>query len=331
MSGTGVPNQVLKQAEEAEKLYQADLDAQLEAEKAASGEKKEVIKEDGGKPVDDTPGTPEQELEKAKHKYDVLKGKYDKEVPELALKLSEQAGELKALKEQIASLTAGKKDGDASTKKDDAPVIEEDPSIKYLQDEYPEVYKGLKTAVGKELKGLSEKIDKLAESVKVNTQEVHRTAEERYYDDLDTVKEWRVINKSEEFNDWLDQVEPLSGFKRRDILLDAHGSLDSNRVKSFYTSFLKETKPVEQPGEGSESAEEKARKAKMKGLAPDTTGTRRVADKSDNKTKMVKGSEIKKFYEDVRKGVYKGRDAERVAEEARLDAAVAAGMVSPRE
>jgi tRNA (Thr-GGU) A37 N-methylase len=315
---SGIPTQALKAAEEAEKLYQEQIDVLAgtaptgeikpveEAATGPTGEVEEVIEE-----------TPEQKAEKAQHKYDVLKGKYNREVPELAQRLAEQAGQIKLLTDQVTALTSGKKIEDTKEVLDS---LEQDPNIAYLRAEYPEALKGMEALVKVAVADVSKKVEKISSEVAEQKKEVHKTVEDRYFDDLDTVKDWQVINKSEEFNEWLEEIEPLTGFKRRAILDDAASNLDSKRVKNFFSEFTgKKVRPVDTTGI--------VKVKEATGIAPRTTVTKTVVDRSELKENYIKATDVSKFYNDVRKGLYKGRDAERDKIEAEINKAISARRV----
>jgi hypothetical protein len=321
---SGIPTQVLKQAEEAERLYQEQIDEVIGptlevAPTGATGEVKEpaTIEE----PVHEEE-TSEQKAEKAQHKYDVLQGKYNKEVPDLANRLAEQAGMIKLLQDQIVTLTAVKPtDGvpDKAPAKGILDGLEKDPNISYLKEEYPQVWQGIEVALNRMATETSERIKEIKSEVSDQKRHSAKTDRDRFYEEMDKVEGWEEINKSSEFNTWLDEVEPLTGYKRRDILGEAHASLDATRAKNFFSEFSKKTAPVVK--EVVEDHKEDL------GIAPRTTGGKPRVDKTEKRGKTFKASEYKKFGQDIINGLYKGKEAERLVKEAEYDLAIAENRI----
>jgi uncharacterized coiled-coil protein SlyX len=325
--GIGVPVQALKAAEEAEKLYQEQIDGlvpktpeEIKAgeDKVAKGEGEtvEVPKTEPEKVAEEViEETSEQKAEKAQHKYDVLQGKYNKEVPELAQRLAEQTGTIKALQDQINALAVGKKLEEKDTK-GVLDSFEQDPNIKYLKTEYPEVWKGIESGIEKLAIDTSKKIEVLSSQITEQERKIHKTDEDRFYDDINTVENWKEINNSVEFNEWLDRTEPLTGFKRRAILDDAYATLNSTRAKNFFSEFMgKKVKPVVDVKDTSFVVSDK-------GISPRTTTGKPLIDRSELKENFIKATDVSKFYNDVRKGLYKGRDAEKDKIEAEINKAI---------
>jgi hypothetical protein len=311
--GTGVPAQALKAAEEAERLYQEQIDV-LAGNTGSTGETGEIEAEATG-PTGEaevvSEETPEQKAEKIQHKYDVLRGMYNKEIPELSLRLAEQSGQIKSLTDQIAALIAGKKPDETKEVFDS---FEQDPNIGYLKTEYPEVWKGIEVALVKLRDETSKKISDLGSQLTEQKKHTEKTDRDRFYDDVESMENYDEINKSVEFNSWLDETEPLTGFKRRDILNDAYASLDSTRAKNFFSEFTgKKVEPV---------VVKQVVKKEDTGISPRTTVTKTVVDKSELKENFIKASDVKKFYDDVQRGRYKGRDAEKDKIEAEINKAI---------
>jgi hypothetical protein len=312
---SGIPAQVLRAAKEAEELYQAEIDASM-GNTGPTGEVSEEISAIGPTgEVEEVVETLEQKLEKAEHRYEVLKGKYNKEVPDLATRLNDQSTLIRNLQDQLALI---RKPVEESVKaKSLLEEVAEDPNVKYLKDEYPEVYKGLEAVAKKIEESANTKIKALTDQFEEEKTHTKKTDSERFYEDLDKVDGWRDINRSDEFNNYLDEIEPLTGFKRRSILTDAYTSLDSSRVKSFFTDFAVRTPRANNVDEVVVDTVKKE-----KGISPNTVSVKKIVDRSNKKENFIKASEITKFRDDVRRGVYTGRQKEQDAEDARLTLAV---------
>ena len=319
---TGTPISVLKQAEEAEKIYQQSL-AELEGATGATGATGPVEAEPTPEATGATGPAPEEsELEKAQHKYDVLRGKYDKEIPELATRLGEALQKINELTAKLTDVTQIKKP-DATP----PPVvdIEKDPDVTFLKTEYPEVWKALSGYVTRVADAANAQIKTLTDRVEAQGHEITRSKKDVFYDSLDEVKDWKVINKSEEFDTWLNQTDDFTGYPRRALLTDAYEKLDPVRVKSFYIAFSKEFEKTQQ---SSTDQDVVTKKTVVEDVTPVPSKSKtEPVDKTQAKVKLIRGSEIQQFYQEQIKGKWKGREKEAEAREAEINKAIAEGRV----
>ncbi len=344
------PSQVLKDAEDAEKIWQEmydkkpddkpdDKSAEYRVDEPKPEDKEGEPKPDE-KPIDkpdEKPAVEDKDKEKPKeetvdywkHRFEVVEGKLKTEVPDLALRLNETLNKLRAVETELTGLKTGK------TVETEKPIkvleeLENDPSVAFLKAEYPDVWKGIGAVVDKVVKSTREEIDKLSSELKKQGSEVAKTNRDRFYDDLDTIKTWEVINASPGFNAWLDQPDRYSGMSRRDLLSAAYARLDSNTVKNFFEDFLTESTPKKDnpPSDDGDKRKVEVDKGKKPVVdSPRDVGHKRPADKDQLQPTLIKASEISEFYMNVQKGVYKGREADMQRREAELDKAIAEGRV----
>jgi hypothetical protein len=325
---TGIPTQVERQVAEAEKLEKEQQEAlnpkdektpeQIEAEaKEAEAKAAKEKEEADAKAAADAEAakvkTPEKDF---KHEYEVLQGKYNAEVPRLA-------EELRSLKDELAAIKAGQVKVEEKKKVGIVDLLGQDPNIESLKAEYPDVYNAVTFINQKAVDMLEAKIATIEGKLEETHIVTEKTAKENFYNDVDTVKDWKVINKSQEFNDWLDERDPLTGFVRREILADAYGQMDSVRVKGFFQEFQKTVPPVVKPTT-STVVEDKT----VIG-APKGAGGKIPVDKGEQKIEYIKASDVQKFYRDSVRGIYKGREADEAKEEARINKAIAENRVIP--
>jgi hypothetical protein len=252
-------------------------------------------KPDGGEPKPDVKKEPTDE--EYKQKYFVLKGKYDAEVPRLQ-------AELKELKDSVAELKAVKpKETPAPDKTEDD--LLSDPSIKYLHDEYPEVYKAVlaiekKKVVKSDDKSGTELSERIAKIEKSQT----RTIEERFGDDLNRLApDWEKINEDPKFLEWLKEEDQFTGYTRFQLATSAQNDMNGPRVAAFYNAFKKDIYPEvknDDPNNG------ESKKDMSKFVAPNASksGSNREPNKE---SEPITREYINKFYSDAAKGVYEGR------------------------
>jgi hypothetical protein len=158
-------------------------------------------------------------------------------------------------------------------------------------------------------------IDRLLQQLQVNVvpqvknlaQRQAMTAEQQFWADLGgMVPNWKDINDDEDFKTWLLEVDPLTGISRQTILEDAQNNLDVRRVGNFFKSWLEITGQanVAQNTQRNVSASELERQ-----VAP---GRGRSGGAPTGSTaKTYSPDDIRNFFNDVRQGKYKGREAER--------------------
>ena len=132
-----------------------------------------------------------------------------------------------------------------------------------------------------------------------------QSAEQGFWSDLSaTVPEWRDINQNKDFHSWLLEVDPLTGVNRQSHLESAQKALDVRRVAAFFTTWqgLNGHRIAQEPRDAAKSQLEKQ-------VAPGRGRT--AAAPVDNQAKMYSPAEIAKFFDDVRRGAYRGRETER--------------------
>jgi hypothetical protein len=131
------------------------------------------------------------------------------------------------------------------------------------------------------------------------------SAEQAFWADLSTtVPAWRDINADNAFHSWLLEVDPLTGLTRQSYLEDAQRNLDARRVSNIFSAWqgLSGQSVAQSPRPASASQLEKQ-------VAPGRS--RSSGAPSGDQPKTYSSEDIRKFFEDVRKGLYKGKEAER--------------------
>lgn len=131
------------------------------------------------------------------------------------------------------------------------------------------------------------------------------TAEQAFWSELSAVvPAWRDVNADQNFHQWLLDTDPLTGLTRQTYLEDAQRNLDVRRVAAFFTSWQ---------GMNGQSTAQPSRSASDsqldKQVAPGRS--RGGASPSTSAPKTYSSKDIAKFFDDVRKGNYRGKEAER--------------------
>ena len=159
---------------------------------------------------------------------------------------------------------------------------------------------------------------------------VAQTARQRFFTEMDTAQpEWRRLNQDDGFLDWLEETDPFAGVPRKNLLDNAVQRFDATRAGAFFKGFLSQqeataprgtgpgssTSPA-MAGDGRPTLADLAAPGRAKGSGAEAPGEKPIWSQAD----------IKRFYEDVRRGVFSGREAEK----ARYDADIALATVEGR-
>lgn len=256
------------------------------------------------------------------HKYSVLQGKYNAETNRLT-------GQVQALTAENQRLLAT-----ATAPPTAAPRRPEDQFDTSMvtpkeREEYGAELVDMMARIAKansagEVAALKQELTQMRGQVQANTQVVASTAMERIWAHLDNnVPAWRTINISQQFVDWLQVLDVMSGQSRQVGLTQAFESGDGPRVVGIFKRFVEEDSqsrstpaaPAPQLDQGTLIAPGSPRGSG--GEAPNGTNKR-----------MVPEQEIDEFYSRVQRGRI-GAD-EKKALEAELQEAVRDGRVIPR-
>ncbi len=237
---------------------------------------------------------PEQATEEDwEHKYKVLKGKYDKEVP----RLYKEIKQLKKEKEQLLRrlefleqfIEMQKMQATVQPQSPQAPqstdIIEEDEEIKRFKEEYPEVYKMIEKLLKSTVGQIENKVTQTVSSITQQQFEAQLTA---------LVPEWRMLNSDPGFIEWLQVTDPITGLTRHQLLLMAYEKKDATAVANFFKRYLQErNQPFEEETMNDSQMRQQSAPAKRNVAPPHRRVSSSVRESSK---KIFKESEIREFY-----------------------------------
>lgn len=233
------------------------------------------------------------------HRFKVLQGKYNSEVPRLSSENKELKQSLKSLQDQLDDLKAAKSF---------------EPLVKPEEiEEYGEGLVDLARRVAQEeLSKKDAQIKKLEAKLDALEGVTTKTVEKDFFTSLsDKVSDWAKINDDKAFHKWLDETDELTGMRRQDLLSQAEQARDAERVAKFFKAFKKTSN--RQATETNTALETQ--------LAPNNTKT----PSTPSAKKLWTRAEIKEFYDRMRRGQVPDKDA--VAIEADIHAASIEGRV----
>lgn len=228
-----LPRSVQDQAKAASEL-QDQLNQPVEAENPAaqaalkSEQDKESVKPEAQPAIEQQTET--RDTAYWRHRFDVLQGKYNSEVP--------------ALRKEIANLTEqlAKADTDKSgTAIQQAQSAVSDLTPEEIEEYGPELVKFIQRVAAGASKGNGGDLSEIKGELDQMREEKRQDVEARFWADLEAqVPSFREINANQAFHRWLAQVDRLSGQTRQQLLVDAQHALDPYRVAAVFKSFAAE-------------------------------------------------------------------------------------------
>lgn len=160
---------------------------------------------------------------------------------------------------------------------------------------------------------LEGKIAVLEQSLKGATQQVAMTAEQSFFDRVSKlVPNWEEVNTQPAFLAWLNEVDPVYGAPRQAALQRAQESLNADHAAAVFKAFI--------------GPQPQAKKKDPLESQVSPRGAATVAPTPVEKQVLTQ-AQITKFYDDVRRGNYRGQDAEVARIEQVINTALAEGRV----
>lgn len=202
------------------------------------------------------PEPPKQE-DSFEHKYRVLQGKYNAEVPRLQRQVQDQNDQLRQLQQQLINqqtLLASLNERRSAPQEPPAPtkLVKDEEVEQFGSDLYdfigraalerllPEVEKRIAPAV--------QRVQQVEQTASSAATAVAKSAQQRTIEYLAShVPNYEEVNVDPKFVEWLAEVDPYSGQKRHDLLVRAYQGHDGPRVVAFFKGFLNENAVVEPP------------------------------------------------------------------------------------
>lgn len=288
------PSAVQKAEELADRL-QAEFIAKQNSTEGDDGDQTPPPPAPPPAPTSDSPPPKEDDWE---HRFKVLQGKYNSEVPRLSEANKDMTKRLTALEQELQTAKA----------KPPEPLV----SAAEI-DEYGEGLIDVARRIARE--ELASKEGEIAD-LKTRLDQLlnhsTNTAQDAFFTTLDTLApDWKQINEDAAFIEWLSEIEPFAGATRQSLIGQAEQARDAKRVAKFFTTFAETRSAV------ATDADESLKRQ----VAPPRTRTPATPPGK----KVWKRSEIADFYGRVRRGEVS--DSEAIAIEADITAASIEGRV----
>lgn len=272
------------------------------------------------------PQPPQQD--DAEHRYRSLKGRFDAE-------MAKRDAQIEGLRDLIANLQSAP-----------PPPPQNKPVETFSAGPDTELSEDERRDYGPDLIGLVEKIAKrvaydVAGKVREEVQQVQRTvgsvqettnqtAHERFLAALtSSVSDWETMNGDPEFLRWLGQPDPYSGVPRQSLLNKAVEDKSAARAAAFFQGYKRELQAVSPQGSqpaATSPASQPGQRVPLESLAAPGRAKPGASGAPQDKPTYTR-SAITKFYDDVRRGAFRGREAEQARMEADIIAATREGRI----
>jgi len=309
-----IPRKVQEAADKAEATYKqvyespsvdnTDQETTPEPETAPEIIQQQEQEEQPAQPIEVRQEEPRPEPPKPdpwEHKFKVIEGKYKAEVPRLAAQIREH----------------NQKIADLSSQNEELKVVATQPAQSLISPEDREKYGDdlldvIKRAATEATATKDVEIDKLKKQLESISSTTAEQRQVTFYDRLaGLVPDWVTVNDNENFHQWLDEYDELTGKRRQDLLSAAEDAQDADRVARFFNKWKQET----------ESSKATSQQTLAAQVAPDSN----KAVKPPAGKRYFSRGDIADFYSRARRGEFSQK--EMVALEAEIHAATVEGRI----
>jgi hypothetical protein len=269
---------------------------------------------------------------KWEHKYSVLQGKYDKEVPRLTYRIAFLENQIDDMKRQVETrgvepiTSTASMPGTPGAPPPISTSIGEtlrhstDEKLKGFRENFPDVFEFVASAVDMAAHKTAADTETRLKAVE---QKSAKTAQDDFLDTMNKdVPDWQSICQEDpKWVQWLNQSDRYSPKKRLDLLREASAGFNAGVVVNMLNDFKKEMSVGNAP-----SPEPIIPTPPQPVFVTPPSGPSQPPP-APAQAEFITRSFIDQFYQDVVRGKYRGRDKEEKAIKAKIDTAVSKGLV----
>lgn len=221
------------------------------------------------------------------HRFKVVKGLLDKEKAQMNREREQLNTRIRELEDQLQ-------------RQPQQPQQAPEGDLAQLRDEY-----GDQDPMVKALEAERERANRLEQTVQQLQGSQRESAEEQFWSDLNAqVPDWEQINARQDFLEWLNLADPMSG-EIRDTLLQRHQQNgDGKRAAAIFDAFLTEHPQARQALRGEP-------KPQQPGVESQVEPKRTRTEPEPEQPPVYPLSEYQKFMQDVSKGRYSKAEADK--------------------
>ena len=339
-----MPAQIKAQTEAVTKLYE-----QLNVDGDADGNPV-TLNPDGDEPPvaaavsdddDNTPAAPAPAEPQGgaddtfEQKYKTLQGLYNAEVPRLRSQNQDLTTRLTNMEQLMAQMQTQPAEPQPAPVAQPVTLVTEDDISEYgdsidvmrkVSREEAAALTSQLEAVQAQLANLQQAQTNLVPRVEQLATTQTQSAEQTFWQELTrAVPDWQTTNLDAGFQTWLLEIDPLTGVARQTYLDDAQRNLDARRVATFFTTWAAQS--TAQPADPEPTTQSAPNAATSELEAQVAPGRGNSGNPPKPEGKSYTAAEIRKFYTDVQKGKYVGKDDERKGIERDIFAAQQEGRI----
>lgn len=162
-----------------------------------------------------------------------------------------------------------------------------------------------------ELQELRKQVEQLSTNVGGVARSVQTTTRQSMFGSLDAnLPNWREVNRSQDFFNWLALPDPYSGAIRQNMLKEAYDANDAARVLNFFKGFLTDEAATDPAGRRAEPTPAQAGKLPLSTLAAPGRAKAPAATPAPGEKETISRAQIANFYRLLGSGHYKGNPEE---------------------
>lgn len=250
---------------------------------------------------------PQQPQVDWEHKFKTLQGMFNSQVPALQRQVQELQRQLEeARKASTSEPQPSKVQPDRVADPKDVETFGAD-LVQMVQRVAERMFLGAAQSFEARLKAIEQQLAGTATAVS-------RSAEEVFFARLaQLVPDWETINADARFLEWLGEEDPVYGVPRQAALNAAQQRLDPERAAAVFRAFKQLVAPA--PA----ASDSLAKQVTPRATAP--------ASVTPPAKPVIRQADVQKFYDDVRRGVYRGRENEAERIEKEINLALAEGRI----
>lgn len=270
-------------------------------------------------PVDSTSGQEPRKKQSWKERFSGYKASTDKTISNLRKENSTLFQKLNEYEKRIDDLSRKIADMNARSKDPFAEVITAEDIETIGPEAVDVVKKATQRATEAAIDPLKKKLEELeAKDAAAKMQKIEEARQKAYTDFLSNlgtlVPDYKQIDVDPKFAIFLNSLDPYTGELRMDAFKRAESYHDAERVADFFKDFK-------------ESLPKSKRELLEERITPEGSNSAGTPPSTKQKQDSFTAAEVEKFYNDLTKGVYRGRQKEADELEARITRAYLEGKI----
>lgn len=262
------------------------------------------------------PPPPPAVTEDWQQKYRSLQGMFAQKTSELQTQVRSYESQMAQLQKQLDVLMQARQQEEAKEKAAADPKDVENfgaDMVDMVQRYAERVYQGMAAQFGAKAADLEKRIGSLEQQVTGVATKTNVSLEQQFYATLKSlVPDWEEVNQEQRWLTWLAETDPIYGAPRQAALDAAHQQMDAQRVANVFKAF----KAAQPP---------KAQSALANQVAPN--GAAASVPTAAASKPVISSKFVEKFFTDLAKGRYTGREKEAANIEAEINLAAAEGRI----